>query len=114
MLKTYADIVAPVITDVLNSLFLEGKVPSSKIAPCLNDFNKDLKPIALISTLSKINEEFINQNELKPKLLNTIGPKQFGFIPVSSTKFVLISVLHKCLAPTDETSSIVRVIVLGT
>ena len=38
----------------------------------IEDFNKDLRPIALTSTQSKIAEEYIIQNELKPKLLNTI------------------------------------------
>ena len=121
LLKTYADILAPAITDVLNSSFLEGKVPSmwkiANIAPLpkaqdIEDFNKDLRPIALTSTLSKIAEEYIIQNELKPKLLNIIDPNQFGFIPGSSTKFALISMLHKWLAATDGTSSMVRVILL--
>jgi hypothetical protein len=49
---------------------------------------------------------------LKPKLLNIIDPKQFGFIPGSSTKFALISMLHKWLAATDGTGSAVRVILL--
>ena len=120
LLKTYADILAPAITDVLNS-FLEGKVPrmwkKANIAPLpkaqdIEDFNKDLRPIALTSTLSKIAKEYIIQNELKPKLLNTIDPYQFGFIPRSSTKFALISMLHKWLAATDGTSSTVRVILL--
>ena len=75
LLKTYADILAPAITDVLNSSFLEGKVPSTwkiaNIAPLpkaqdMEDFNKDLRPIALASTLSKFAEEYIIQNELKP------------------------------------------------
>ena len=122
LLKTYADILAPAITIVLNSSFLEGKVPSmwkiANIAPLpkaqdIEDFNKDLRPIALTSTLSKIAEEYIIQNELKPKLLNIIDPNQFGFIPGSSTKFALISMLHKWLAATaDGTSSTVRVILL--
>ena len=121
LLKTYADILAPAITDVLNSSFLEGKVPSmwkiANIAPLpkaqdIEDFNKDLRPIALTPTLSKIAEEYIIQNELKPKLLNIIDPNQFGFIPGSSTKFALISMLHKWLAATDGTSSMVRVILL--
>ena len=90
LLKKYADILAPAITDVLNSSFLEGKVPSmwkiANIAPLpkaqdIEDFNKDMRPIALTSTLSKITEEYIIQNELKPKLLNIIDPNQFGFIP---------------------------------
>ena len=68
LLKTYADILAPANTDVLNSSFLEGKVPSmwkiANIAPLpkaqdIEDFNKDLRPIALTSTLSKIAEKYI-------------------------------------------------------
>jgi hypothetical protein len=44
------------------------------IAPLVNaqdieDFNKDLRPIALTSTLSKIAADFIIQHDLKPKLL---------------------------------------------
>ena len=116
-----ADILAPAITDVVNSSFLEGKVPSmwkiANIAPLpkaqdIEDFNKDLRPIALTSTLSKIAEEYTIQNELKPKLLNVIDPNQFGFIPGSSTKFARISMLHKWLTATDGTSSTVRVILL--
>ena len=59
-----------------------------------------------------IDEEYIIQNKLKPKLLNVIDPNQFGFIARSSTKFALISMLHKWLAATDGTSSAVRVILL--
>ena len=66
----------------------------------------------MTSTLSKIAEEYIIQNELKPKLLNTIDSNQFGFISESSTKFALISMLHKWLAATDGTSSTVKVILL--
>ena len=40
----------------------------------IEDFNKNLRPIVLTSTLSKIAEEYIIQNELKPKLLNVIDP----------------------------------------
>ena len=112
LLKTYADIIAPAVTDVLNSSFLECKVPNiwkmADIAPFpkaqdIEDFNKDLRPISLTSTLSKIAEDFIIQHDLKPKLLNIIDPKQFDFIPGSSTKFALISMLHKWLAATDGT-----------
>ena len=78
----------------------------------IEDFNKDLRPISLTSTLSKIAEDFIIQHDLKPKLLNIIDPKQFGFIPGSSTKFALISMLHEWLAATDGTGSAVRVILL--
>ena len=122
LLKTYyADIIAPVVTEVLNSSFLECKVPNIwKMADIVSlpktkdieDFNKDLRPISLTSTLSKIAEDFIIQHDLKPKLLNVIDPKQFGFIPGPSTKFALISMLHKWLTATDGSGSAVRVILL--
>jgi hypothetical protein len=121
LLKTYADIIAPAVTDVLNSSFLECKVLNiwkmADIAPLpkdqdIEDFNKDLRPISLTSNLSKIAEDFIIQHDLKPMLLNIIDPKQFGFIPGSSTKFAMISMLHKWLAATDGTGSAVRVILL--
>ena len=57
-------------------------------------------------------EDFIIQHDLKPKLLNIIDPNQFGFIPGSSTKFALISMIHKWLAATDGTGSTIRVILL--
>ncbi len=101
--------------------FFECKVPNiwkmADIAPLpktkdIEDFNKDLRPISLTSTLSKIAEDFIIQHDLKPKLLNVIDPNQFGFIPGSSTKFALISMLHKWLTATDGSGSAVRVILL--
>ncbi len=75
----------------------------------IEDFNKDLRPISLTSTLSKIAEDFIIQHDLKPKLLNVIDPNQFGFIPGSSTKFALISMLHKWLTATDGSGSAIGV-----
>jgi hypothetical protein len=75
LLKTYADIIAPAVTDVLNSSFLECKVPNilimADIAPLpkaqdIEHFNKDLRPISLTSTLLKIAEDFIIQHDLKP------------------------------------------------
>ena len=121
LLNTYADIIAPAVTDVLNSSFLECKVPNiwkmADIAPLpkaqdIEDFNKDLRPISLTSTLLKIAEDFIIQHDLKPELLNIIDPKQFGFIPGSSTNFALISIFNKWLAANDGTGSADRVILL--
>lgn len=118
LLKTYADIIAAAITDVLNSALFECKVPNVwKIAQLpkaqgFDDFNKDVRPISLTSILSKIAEDFVIQRELKHKLLNIIDPKQFGFIRGSCTKFALILMLHIWLCATDGTDSAFRVIFL--
>ena len=63
----------------------------------LTDFNKDLRPISLTSTLSKVAEGFIIDKELKPVLLKSLDPQQYGFIPKSCTTFALISMLNKWL-----------------
>ena len=57
-------------------------------------------------------ESFIVSYELKPILLKLIDPRQFGFIPGSSTTLALISMLHNWLAETDGTGATVRVALL--
>ena len=68
VLKEYAEILAPAITDISNHSFRDCKVPRVwKIAdvppvpkaPTISDFNKDLRPISLTSTLSKVAEDFV-------------------------------------------------------
>ena len=39
------------------------------------DFNKDLRPISLTSTLSKVAEGFIIDKELTPVLLKSLDPQ---------------------------------------
>lgn len=47
----------------------------------ITDFNKDLRPISLTSTLSKVAENIIIKYELKSKLLRNLDSMQLGFIP---------------------------------
>ena len=99
VLKQFADILAEPITDILNTSFSESKVwKLADIAPLpkgttISDYNKDLRPISLTSTLSKIAEGFVIENS-KPVMLPFLDPCQYGFIPRSSTTFALISMLH--------------------
>ena len=121
VLKEYADILAFPITDILNTSFLECRVPRVwKLAdvpplpkvPTISDFIKDLRPISLTSTLSKVAEGNVIEKELKPTILSSIDPGQFGFIPGSSTTFALISMLHHWLRVTDGNGSTVRTALL--
>ena len=57
------------------------------------DFNEDHRPISLTSTLSKVVDWFIIDKELKPVLLKSLDPQQYGFIPKSCTTFALISMV---------------------
>ena len=120
VLKEYADILAFPITDILNTSFLECKVPRVwKLAvpplpkvPTISNFTKDLRPISLTSTLSKVAEDIVIEKELRPTILSSIDPGQFGFIPGSSTIFALISMLHYWLCATDRNGATVRTALL--
>ena len=53
-------------------------------------FNKDLRPISLTPTLSKIAEEYVVQEHVKPAVLKHIRQHQYGCVPFSSTKHALM------------------------
>ena len=121
VLREHADILAAPIAENLNTDFLECKVPRAweiadvpplPKAPTVNDINKDLRPISLTSTLSKVAKGFVIYKELIPVPLSAIDPAQFGFIPCSCTTFALNSMFHHWLHATDGTSSTVRTALL--
>ena len=121
VLKNFAYILAAPIADILNTSFLECKVPDAwklaNVCPLpkassICSINEDLRPISLTPTLSKVAESFIIDIALKPVLLPIIDPGQFGFIPGSSTTLALISMFHHWLRATDSTASTVRTILL--
>ena len=81
LLKEYADILAAPIAEILNTSFSECKVPRAwKIADVpplpnpstIDDINKDLRPISLTSTLSKVAEGFV-QYRYGPETSYVIG-----------------------------------------
>ena len=121
VLREHADILAAPISENLYTYFLECKVPRAwKIAdvpplpkaPTVSDINKDLRPISLTSTLSKVAKGFVIYKELIPVLLSAIDPAQFWFIPGSCTTSALISMFHYWQHARDGTSSTVRTALL--
>ncbi|CAB4042788.1 Hypothetical predicted protein, partial [Paramuricea clavata] len=74
----------------------------------IEEFNKDLLSISLTPALSKIAEEYVVQEHVKPAVLKHIRPDQYGSVPFSSTKHALIYLL----LATDVTGSEVRVILM--
>jgi len=119
LLKENADLLAPVVTKIINSSLLEAKVPSSwkhadvvpipKQTPVL-DVNKHLRPISLTPVLSKVAEEFVVEHHIKPAVMKSIDPRQFGTIPGSSTTEALISMIHTWNGGTDGNGATARVI----
>ena len=87
-------------------------MPPVPITKNITDFSKDLRPISLTSTWSKIAENIIIEYELKSKLLRKMDPKQYGFIPGSNTTLALISIMHTWLAALDGTGATVRIALL--
>ena len=83
--------------------------PIPKISP-VSEVNKHLRPISLTPVLSKIAEDFVLDQHLKPEILEIIDPQQFGKIPKSCTTYTLISVLHNLYSATDGTGALVRMV----
>jgi hypothetical protein len=119
LLKENADILAPVMTDILNSSYSEAQLPSSwkqaDITPIpkstpVYDINKHLRPISLTPILSKLAEEFVVDRHVKPAVLAKVDPRQFGTVPGSSTTEALVSMIHTWTNATDGNRATVRVV----
>ena len=107
------------MADILNSSFLERRLPTSwkkaDITPLpktslVSDVNKHLRPISLTSILSKVVEEFVVDGYIKPAVLAKIDQNQYGTVPNSSTVHSLISMLHNWYKNTDGNGSTVHVV----
>ena len=116
MVKAYAGILACPVTAVYNSTFAEHRRPSSwKMVPVrklkpVTDINKHLRPISLISVISKLAQNFVVALHFGPVVLEVIDPNQYVCIPASSTLDALTSMLHTWLQATDGPGAAVRVV----
>ena len=117
LLKDNADFLAEPIAEIINSSFRESRLkPSWKEADIVpvpkQRIVKDVsKHLTLTPILSKVAEEFIIQEYVKPAVLIKIKSNQFGSIPKSSITQALISMIHTWSKYTDGTGSTVRVVV---
>ena len=59
------------------------QVLTRKLYSVIKDVNKHLRPISLTPLLSKVAEEFVVAEHLRPSILKKIGDNQFGAIPCS-------------------------------
>ena len=78
----------------------------------VRDVNKHLKPISLTAIVSKVAEEFVVENYVKPAVLKRIDSNQYGAIPISSTTIALLSMLQSWNKATDGNGAAVRVLLL--
>ena len=115
LLKENANCLSKPITDILHCSFQEGRLPWKKadVVPVpkektVKDVNKDLRPISLTPILSKVAEDFVVEEFVKPAVLKEIDETQFGTVPKSSTTQALISMVHEWTKHTDGNGSKAR------
>ena len=115
-LKQYSYIIALPIMKILNLSFYEQSIPTARkmadVVPLqkkkrVNILEKDLRPISLTPCVSKVAEEFIVDDYVKPAVLEMIDKTQYGAIPHSSTTMALINMLHHWYLGTDGNGSTV-------
>ena len=114
-----ADLLSIPVRDILNLSYIEyclpqswkeaNVVPVTKQKPVKN-VKKHLRPISLTPVISKIAEEFIVEEFVKPAVMAVIDDNQFGTVPKSSTTQALISMIHAWSNHTDGNGSTVRVV----
>ena len=83
--------------------------PLPKKKPVL-ELKKDLRPVSLTPCVSKVAEEFVVEDFVKPAVLDVIGGSQYGAIPKSSTSMALISMMHAWALGTDGNGATVRTV----
>ena len=72
------------------------------------DLKKDLIPISLTAGLSKVAEDCVVTDHVKPAVLKVLDPKQYGAVPNSSTTQALIDMVHCWSKETDGNGATVR------
>ena len=83
--------------------------PLPKVKP-VEDLKKQLRPISLTPCLSKVAEEYVIFDYVKPAVLDVLDPSQYGTVPNSSTTQALIHMLHNWSKETDGKGATVRAI----
>ena len=118
-LKEYALILALPVSLILNASYGEQRLPTlwkkADVIPLpktktVQQPKKDLRPISLTACISKVAEEFLVNEYVKPAVLKVIDPHQYGVIPKSSTTMAIISMLHHWFHATDGNGSVIRTI----
>ncbi|PFX13909.1 hypothetical protein AWC38_SpisGene21974 [Stylophora pistillata] len=121
LLKEYADILAYLVSSIINCSFAENRLPPAwKMADVVpipkvksvEDINKPLRPISLTLALSKIVEDFLVGLHIGHAVMEVTDPDQYVGIPKSSTLHALISMVHNWSNATDSSGAAVRVVLL--
>ena len=122
LLREFASLVAFPVKTILNASFSEHRLPSSwkyaDVTPFLKktpvqNLKKDLRPISLTPCLSKVAEDVVVADHLKPAVMKVLDSNQYGAVPKPSTTIALLSVIHEWITGTDGNGSVVRAILFN-
>ena len=118
LLKEYAELLAFPVSKIINASFEEQSLPRiwkfadvsplPKVKP-VEDLKKQLRPISLTPCLSKVAEDCVVVDYVKPAVLQVLDPNQYGAVPKSSTTQALIHMVHHWSKETDGNGATVRV-----
>ena len=98
-LREYAVILALRISQIVNTSYKQQCLPSiwkfANVSPLPKvkleqDLKRELRPISLTPSISKVAEDFVIKDYVKPAILEIIDPNQYGTIPKSSTTSALL------------------------
>ena len=119
ILREYAEFLAYPISVILSASFKEQRLPSiwklADVTPLpkqkpVKEIKKDLRPISLTPCISKLAEDFVVTEYVKPAVLCMLDPSQFGAIPKSSTTLALLEMFHEWTQGTDGNGSTIRIL----
>ena len=114
----YADLIAFPVRRILNASFRRQHLPRSwKFADVMplpkkkpvEILKKDLRPISLTPCLSKVAEELIVADYIKP-VLKDLDTNQYGAVLKSSTTLALLDMLHDWSKGTYGNSATTRTV----
>ncbi|CAB4024493.1 Hypothetical predicted protein [Paramuricea clavata] len=119
ILKEAADLIGPILCDIIHHSFCSKEFPANwkiydicpipKIIPLPSV--EDLRPIALTSILSKIQESFAVE-WMTQDVLPNVTPSQYGGLAGSSTTLALLNLLHNWYQALDQPHTRIRVLFL--
>lgn len=91
------------ISKIINASFEEQSLPwiwkFADVSPLpkakpVEELKKKLTPISLTPCLSKVAEDCVVVDYVKPAVLQNLDPNQYGAVPKSSTTQALIHMVH--------------------
>ena len=116
LLKKYAELLAFPVSKIISASFEEQRLPRiwtflsplPKTKP-VEVLKKQLRPISLTPCLSKVAEDCVIVDYVKPAVLQILDRNQYGVVPKSSTTQALIHMVHHSSKETHGNGTTVRV-----